>query len=131
MPDNARVIARLPYPATVPKRYATASEVATMELARRRGVPVPRVLGYSTTSTENENDVGAEYILMEKVDGVEVAGVWYSMTDEQRRWVVEQVVRIEARLFDVALPACGSVYYARDLGPGMKRVELDGEEDGD
>lgn len=51
--------------------------------------------------------------------------MWYSMDDEQRAHLIEQVVRIEARLFGVRLPACGSVYYVRDLRPGMERVDLE------
>jgi hypothetical protein len=40
--DGFKVIARLPYPSTIPRRYGVASEVATMEFLRLYGVPFPR-----------------------------------------------------------------------------------------
>lgn len=46
--DGYAVIARLPYTTTVPKSYAVASEVATLDLLRSRGIPVPKVLAYSS-----------------------------------------------------------------------------------
>ncbi|KAI1908827.1 hypothetical protein LOZ61_005346 [Ophidiomyces ophidiicola] len=62
--DNTRILARLPYPSTVPKRLAVASEVATLDLLRCHDIPVPKVLGYSANT---DNSVGAEYILLEKL----------------------------------------------------------------
>ena len=41
--DDFQMIAGIPYPATVPKYYAVASEVATMEFLRSSGLPVPQV----------------------------------------------------------------------------------------
>lgn len=126
MRDGFQVIARLPYPATVPKRYAIASEVATMDFVRRYGIPVPEVFGYSTAS---DNEVGAEYIIMEKMHGQEAGRVWYSMTDDQRVHLIREVVKLEARLFDIKLPAHGGIYYAKDLNPETKRVAVDGDGD--
>ena len=65
MRDSTSVIARMPYPSTLPRRLAVASEVATMDFVRAHGVPTPRILGYAI----NENPVGSEYILMEKLAG--------------------------------------------------------------
>lgn len=62
MRDGHQVIARLPYPLTSPKCYATASEVATMDFVRLHGIPVPQVYNYSATS---RNPVVAEYIIMD------------------------------------------------------------------
>jgi aminoglycoside phosphotransferase (APT) family kinase protein len=64
--DGYEVIARLPYRTTVPECYAVASEAATLDLLRSRGVPVPKVLGYSPDRT---NPVGIEYALLEKIQG--------------------------------------------------------------
>ncbi|KAI4109352.1 MAG: hypothetical protein LQ339_001852 [Xanthoria mediterranea] len=50
MQDGLEVIARIPYPKTVPKKYAIASEVATMDFVRLHGLPVPRVYDYSITT---------------------------------------------------------------------------------
>ena len=48
MNDGASTLARLPYPSTVPRRLAVASEVATLDLLRAKGISVPQVLAYST-----------------------------------------------------------------------------------
>ena len=48
MNDGASILARLPYPLTVPRRLAVASEVATLDLLRAKGISVPQVLAYST-----------------------------------------------------------------------------------
>ena len=56
------MVARIPYPVTVPKFYAIASEVATMRFLRSSGLPVPEVYDYSPPSA---NATKAEYIFME------------------------------------------------------------------
>lgn len=43
MKDGIRLVARLPYPSTQPKRLAVASEVAAMDLARSHAIPVPKI----------------------------------------------------------------------------------------
>ncbi|KAI1988476.1 hypothetical protein LOZ53_003929 [Ophidiomyces ophidiicola] len=124
MCDGLQVIARLPYPLTVPKKYAIASEVATMDFVRRHDVPAPRVFKYSTT---NDNEVGTEYIIMEKMHGQETGDVWYSMTDDQRIQLIREVVKLEARLFSIKLPASGSIYYSKDLDDGMEWTAIEGD----
>ena len=65
MDDGTAVLARLPFPSTMPRRLAVASEVATIDFVRAHGVPTPRIFGYAI----NENPVGSEYILIEKLTG--------------------------------------------------------------
>ena len=119
--DGVQVIARLPYPSTYPKHFSVASEVATMDLVRSYGVPVPKVLGYSATSN---NAVGTEYIIMEKVNGRDLGDIWYELSEKERIKVVVQVARLESVLFSIALPGCGSVYYKRDLEIGTEAVTI-------
>jgi hypothetical protein len=57
MRNGFQLIARLPYRMTQPKHLAVASEVATMDLVRSHGLPVPQVYGYSTDAG---NPVGVE-----------------------------------------------------------------------
>ncbi|CZT05320.1 uncharacterized protein RAG0_11472 [Rhynchosporium agropyri] len=90
--DGLQVIARLPYPSTYPKRFSIASEVATMNLVRSYGVPVPKVLGYSATS---QNAMGAEYMIMEKVNGRDLGDIWYDLSEKERLKVVVQVARLD------------------------------------
>ena len=58
--DDFQIVARIPYPAMVPKYYAVANKVVTMELLRSSGLPFPQVYGYSPAS---DNVAKTEYIL--------------------------------------------------------------------
>jgi hypothetical protein len=68
--DGLKVIARLPYPCTIPRKYGVANEVATMEFLRIYGIPIPKVLDWSSSAF---NQLGSEYIIMERVSGRELA----------------------------------------------------------
>src|SRR5208282_997664 len=71
MDTGKQIIARIPHPQAGSAHYTTASEVATMHYLRKKlNIPVPRVFAYSSNS---RNAVGSEYIIMEKVDGVNLS----------------------------------------------------------
>lgn len=123
MKDGFQLIARLPYPMTQPKRLAVASEVATTDLVRSHGLPVPQVYGYSTDA---DNPVGAEYILMEKSRGKVLGDVWFMLSHKDRIKVLSGIAKHEAKLFDLDLPASGSVYFEEDLLPGMGKGAVSG-----
>ncbi|OOF98798.1 hypothetical protein ASPCADRAFT_140162 [Aspergillus carbonarius ITEM 5010] len=114
------VIARLPYPSTVPKGYAVASEVATLDYLRLHGIRTPMVYAWCSTDL---NPVGAEYIIMEKLDGTPLGEIWYSMTQKERRSIMKQIVDWETRIMSLKFPAYGSLYYRRDL-PSEENVPL-------
>ncbi|PGG99343.1 hypothetical protein AJ80_09381 [Polytolypa hystricis UAMH7299] len=120
--DDARVLARLPYPCILPKRLTVASEVATLDFLRTQGIPGPRVLEYSTDA--ETNSVGAEYIIMEKAEGEPIGESWYTLSEKQRLKVLMGLVKIEEKLFAIDLKASGSIYYAHDLPPEMDRVAI-------
>ncbi|KAF2750959.1 kinase-like protein [Sporormia fimetaria CBS 119925] len=124
--DGSSILARLPYPATLPRRLAVASEVATMNFVRALGIPTPRILGYSA----DENAVGAEYMLMEKLPGKPIGDAWFDLSEQQRLKVLHQLVELEAKLFTSGLPASGSIYYAHDLPSTAHRVDMPGSDDG-
>jgi aminoglycoside phosphotransferase (APT) family kinase protein len=126
MDDGASILARLPYPLTVPRRLAVASEVATLDLLRANRIPVPRVLAYST----GKNDVSAEYMLMEKMPGKPLSSVWIHLTDDERFKILHQIVTTEATLFAMELPASGSIYYSHDLPLTMPRIYIPGFDNG-
>lgn len=127
MNDDTRVIARLPYPSTYPNRFAVASEVATLNLIRSNGIAVPKVLAYSINS---ENAVGSEYIIMEKVSGKSIGDTWFDLTEKQRVKVILGIVKLEAKLFTIDLPAYGSIYHPVDLPSDMGRVPLEPQTSG-
>ncbi|KAJ5373451.1 hypothetical protein N7517_005457 [Penicillium concentricum] len=57
MKDGFQAVVKIPYQSTVPKTYATASEVATLTFLSSKDIPVPKVYGWSSTT---ENPVGIE-----------------------------------------------------------------------
>lgn len=83
-----------------------------MEYLRLNQIPVPRVYGWSSTMS---NAVGAEYIIMEKLDGMTLGDVWDTLGYKERYKVIEQIVRLEQKLFSLQLPASGSIYFPHDL----------------
>ncbi|OJJ43571.1 hypothetical protein ASPZODRAFT_73818 [Penicilliopsis zonata CBS 506.65] len=111
--NGREVIARIPTPIAGTPHYTTASEVATMNFLR--GVlklPVPEVLAYSTSS---DNPVGAEYILMERVEGESLSSRWLSLTTDEVKDIMTQIADIERKIFEFSFPAYGSLYYKKDL----------------
>ncbi len=84
------------------------------------GNPVPRVLAWS--STVQQNPVGAEYIIMEKVPGIELERVWPSMKIADRFSIVKAIAGFQKAWTSVSFKKYGSLYYARDL---EKRVGND------
>jgi hypothetical protein len=122
MKDGSSVIARLPYPSTSPRRLAVASEVATMDFVRKHGIPTPRILGYAI----EQNPVGSEYILMEKLPGRPIGDAWFELSEQQRLQVLHDIVKLETKLFSIELPASGSIYYAHDLKSETPAVSISG-----
>jgi hypothetical protein len=92
-----------------------------MAFVRSYGVPVPKILGYSAT---HSNAVGAEYIIMEKASGREIADVWYELSEKEHVKVMVQAARVESVLFSISLPACGSIYFKSDLESDTETVDV-------
>ncbi len=112
MRDGFRFVVRVPYPITVPKYFTIASEVATMEYLRARGLPIPEVYGYSASPN---NTAGAEYICMEFVEGLNLSDIWFQLQEAEIPSLMQQLVEIEAKLMFTTFPVSGSLYYTKDL----------------
>lgn len=111
--DGREVIARIPTPIAGPPHYTTASEVATIDFLRNvLEIPVPRILSYSVSS---ENPVGAEYIIMERVQGESLASRWLSLSTEEVKHIMTQIAEIEQKIFSFEFPGYGSLYYNHDI----------------
>ncbi|KAL3458409.1 kinase-like domain-containing protein [Aspergillus heterothallicus] len=122
MDDGNKVIARIPHPIAGPPRYATASEVATMEFARLiLGVPTPQVLAWSSDMT---NPVQSEYIIMEEAPGVRLDDVWADLELENKVAIMKDVVSLEKKMSSVSFNQYGSLYYASDNVPGAFPAEI-------
>ncbi|CCM02764.1 uncharacterized protein FIBRA_04872 [Fibroporia radiculosa] len=110
-PDDV-MIARIPYPITVPKYYTVASEVATIEYLRSSGLPVLEIYGYSPDS---KNAAGTAYILMELVQGSKLSEAWPGLDDQEVISVVHQLTQLESRMMSLSFPVGGSLYFTKDL----------------
>ncbi|KAL6706296.1 hypothetical protein ACN47E_005586 [Coniothyrium glycines] len=114
MDDGTRVVAKVPNPNAGLPHFTTASEVATMEFARTvLGTPVPKVLAWC--SRAQESVVGAEYIIMEQVPGVELEHVWPKMNIQERFAVVKAVAGYQKSWTAVCFTGYGSLYFSKDL----------------
>ncbi|PIL22751.1 hypothetical protein GSI_15444 [Ganoderma sinense ZZ0214-1] len=107
-----QMVARIPYPVTVPKYFAVASEVATMAFLRSVGLPVPEIYGYSPTT---DNAVGTEYVFMEFVQGTNLSDIWFDLGEADIISITRQLAELESQMMQVAFPAGGSLYYTKDL----------------
>ena len=96
MHDGFQMVARIPHPATVPKYYTVASEVATMDLLCSSGLPIPEVYGYSP---EPDNAAGAEHTFMEFVQGTKLSDVWFDLRERPVTSVVCQLTQLEVDSF--------------------------------
>ncbi|KAJ8104742.1 hypothetical protein OPT61_g10596 [Boeremia exigua] len=114
MDDGSRVVAKVPNPNAGLPHFTTASEVATMEFARNvLGNPVPKVLAWS--SQAHESPVGAEYIIMERVAGVELGHVWPEMAIKERFDVVKAIAGFQKSWTSISFAKYGSLYFRSDL----------------
>ncbi|PGH23274.1 hypothetical protein AJ80_02690 [Polytolypa hystricis UAMH7299] len=98
MDNGVQVVARTPNP-YLPPTVATASEVATLDFLRNElNIPVPRVLAWSS---DKDQPVGVEHIIMEKAAGEELGKSWPSMDISDRLGLVSQLANIQAKISSV------------------------------
>lgn len=104
---------RVPTPIAGLPRYTTASEVATINFLRNvLELPVPKILSYSASP---DNPVGAEYIIMERVQGESLSSKWLSLTTDEVKHIMTQLTEMEQKVFSFRFPAYGSLYHKRDV----------------
>jgi hypothetical protein len=91
------------------------------------GTPVPKVLAWSFRS---DNPVGAEYIIMEKLPGVQLDDTWRTLGVEARWKVVQRIASFQAEWTGLSFTQYGSLYYKDDLSSSRSRVytNTDGKE---
>ncbi|KAG6064631.1 hypothetical protein E4U32_008230 [Claviceps aff. humidiphila group G2b] len=114
MDNGKEIVAKIPNPNAGQPHFTTASEVATMKFAREvLNTPLPEV--YDWCSRAQETPVGAEFILMEKLDGAELQEVWPEMTIQDRYEVVQAVASYQKSWASVSFEQFGSLYFAEDF----------------
>lgn len=84
-------------------------------------IPVPKV--YVWCSRSQENSVGAEYIIMEKVRGVPLDSVWPSMRLDDRFALIKTIAQYQQAWMKASFSQFGSIYFDEDL-VGVRHVPL-------
>jgi len=79
-------------------------------------LPVPQVLAWSAKSDE----IGSEYIVMERSAGVELQQKWDNMTGPTVRKAIEEVIEAENRFSKNTLSQIGGIYYKNDVPPYLR-----------
>lgn len=116
MENNVQVIARIPNP-YIPQKFATASEVATMDFLRSDlGIPMPRVFAWSI---RKDQPVGVEYTIMEKAPGNGLSKIWPTMSISDSVDIVSQVADTQTRIAAVDFGRYGSLFYRDDIEGGF------------
>jgi len=113
--NGQQAVARIPTPISGPSHFSTASEVATMDFLRRLGIPVPKVLAWS--SRAHLTEVESEFIIMEKADGVPLAEIWESVDHVD---LIHKLVQLHHPLLNLRFTHYGSLYYKDDIDTSHK-----------
>ncbi|KAL7280984.1 hypothetical protein ACG7TL_005934 [Trametes sanguinea] len=124
--NDVELIAKIPFPTAGPKHYCTASEVATLDYLRtEHGIPTPIVRAWC--SRADSSPVGIEYILYEKIPGVQLALLDNDdlpLEDDPFVDVLTGLVAIESRLSKTGFSQIGSIYYKEDVPDSLRNRAL-------
>ncbi|EZF29790.1 hypothetical protein H109_04256 [Trichophyton interdigitale MR816] len=116
MDNGKELVAKLPNPNAGVPYYTTASEVATMEFAREfLQTPAPRVYAWNASRDTKNNPVGAEYIVMERVPGIQLSEIWCNLQLKQKLKVFTQIARYMRKWTSVNFSQIGSLYYTENI----------------
>lgn len=141
--DGAEYIVKIPCPNAGRPMYCTASEVAVLNFGKidlqwecrqfsklmnilvlvrtHTTIPVPKVLAWSADST---NPIGAEYIVMERVPGVQIFKKWEEMGESNRISIIKRLTQWECELAEIPFPAFGNLYHKSSLSGSLGDHEL-------
>lgn len=93
--------------------YKTASEVATLSyLKEHTSIPVPRVIDHSSTA---ENELGYEWILMERIRGVTFGRKMLCIDQETKVKLLRSIVDVVHQLQKLRFPVIGNLYFRKDI----------------
>ena len=93
----------------------TESELATIEYVRKHtSIPVPRIYFVN----HNRNHVfGSAFVLMERLEGVELFDMWEDLTFDHKVAALEEVANVVGQLAELHFDRIGSLTYEGSLGP--------------
>ncbi|KAL2817336.1 phosphotransferase enzyme family protein [Aspergillus granulosus] len=117
MDDGQEVIAKVPNPNAGVPHLTTASEVATMDFEARQILDTPAPHVYTWNSQAKSHPIGAEFIIMEKTEGVPLSQVWSTIKLPQKLQVLLAITRLQKQWLTVSFSHYGSLYYTKDVQP--------------
>lgn len=98
----------------VDPRYKTLSEVATLDFVRQNtDIPVPKVFAFNA---QNDNELGFEWILMERMPGKPLSERWRTMSFMAKEKLVKRLASFAAQLFRKKLHHMGNLYHREKHG---------------
>ncbi|CAD0040865.1 unnamed protein product, partial [Aureobasidium pullulans] len=126
MDNGKQVVAKIPNPNAGRPHFTTASEVATMKfplalcletdhekMREVIGTPLPEV--YAWSSRAHETLVGAEFIIMEKVEGITLEEASLPLDSPEMSQVVKSIAEHVHAWSCLTFEQYGCLYFARDL----------------
>lgn len=108
--------------------FKTESEVATLAFLRSKtSIPVARVIAWDS---DFDNELGFEWLLMERIRGVTLQSVWREMSWREKTMLTTELAGIIKRLRDIKFDRIGSLYFksAFEKEPGMPNARGYGQE---
>jgi hypothetical protein len=104
----------------------TESQAATVAYVRQyTSIPVPELTAYESSA---QNELGYEWLLMTKIEGVPVKDVWDDMTQDEKMRFTDELSRYTKQLQSFNFSQIGSLYFAsvwKQVGakePSMKQT---------
>ena len=118
--NRVEAIARIPTTLAGAPFFTSASEVATLEFVREvLGIRAPRVFAWSADATANS--VGTEYIIMEKMSGVESHHRWTHIAKAPEVFpLLDGVFNIESSFEGAPFSQIGSLYFKDDVRTDLR-----------
>ncbi|KAK2757924.1 Phosphotransferase enzyme [Arachnomyces sp. PD_36] len=102
--------------------FKTESEVATIEyLHKHTTIPITRVVAWNSSSN---NTIGHEWVLMEKMDGVQIHDVWRTISWDTKFEFTRSLAEYFCQLRDLTFDKIGSIYF-QDVGNPEGIAEID------
>ncbi|KAG0160882.1 hypothetical protein PDIDSM_8414 [Penicillium digitatum] len=109
MEDGREVVAKVPNP----NAGIAHSTTANWEVSKVLDTPVPHF--HAWNSHAEHHPAGAEFIIMDKVEGVPPSQVWSTMPLQQRLNVIIAMTSLQKKWLSVSFSHYGGLYYARDV----------------
>lgn len=120
-PEDESYVMRVSLP--VDPHLKTSSEAATLEYIRRHTtIPVARVVAFDASA---DNELGFEWILMEKVPGAPLEQFWDEMSLEAKFQITKEMAGFIAQLESLRFPAIGNIYFKDEKTTGRIPVAND------